>query len=98
MSVKLVGAWTAGAMLVALYVYATLAAIGNLTGMAAFVGSALGPVPWILLGAQVAVPAIALIASLVIARGRNSGTRLVLLAAGLCTAAAIQLEIMHLIS
>lgn len=98
MNVKLVSAWTAGILLFALYVYATMAAVGNLVGMATFVGSALGPLPWALLGLQAAIPALALVTSLLISRGRSAGMRILLLAAGICVAAAIQLEIMHLIS
>lgn len=98
MNAKLISAWIAAVALLALYAYATAAALGNLLGMSKFVGSALGVLPWILLVLQVAVPAISLIAALIIARGRGAGMRILLLATGICVAAAIQLEIMHLIS
>ncbi|MGO3147858.1 MAG: hypothetical protein ACTIJ6_09285 [Leucobacter sp.] len=91
-------AWVAGIILVGLYGYATVAAVGNLMGMSTFLGGALGPLPWTLLGVAVGVPALALVISLLVARGRGAGVRLLLIATGLCVTAAIHLEIMHLIS
>lgn len=91
-------AWIAGIVLIGLYGYATAAAVGNLMGMSAFLGAALGPLPWTLLGVAIGVPALALVISLFLARGRGAGVRILLLATGLCVTAAIHLEIMHLIS
>lgn len=96
--VKLIAAWVAAALLLALYAYAVAAGIGNLLGMSAFLGDALGILPWVLLGFAIAAPVLALIVSLTVARGRSAWIRVLLLATGLCAAAAVQLEIMHLIS
>ncbi|MFC5338685.1 hypothetical protein [Leucobacter denitrificans] len=91
-------AWVVGVLLVGLYGYATVAAIGNLMGMSTYLGAVLGPFPWVLLGVAIAIPAIALGVALLLARGRGAGVRLLMIAAGLCVTAAIHLEIMHLIS
>lgn len=98
MTVRLISAWVAGAVLAALYVYATIAAIGNLFGMGQFLGEALGVLPWALLGIGVIIPAIAFVLSFVVAHGRSAWVKVLVLASGLCLAAAVQLEIMHLIS
>ncbi|MFF8818399.1 hypothetical protein ACF07D_10435 [Leucobacter sp. NPDC015123] len=98
MNVKLISAWGAAVVIVALYAYAVVAGIGNLMGMSTFLGEALGPLPWTLLGLAIFVPIGALLVSLLVARGRTAWVRVLLLATGLCVAAAVQLEIMHLIS
>lgn len=98
MNAKVISAWIAGVAILALYAYAVAAGIGNLMGMSAFLGEALGPLPWTLLGLAIAVPVIALLASLFAARGKSAWVRVLLLATGLCVSAAVQLEIMHLIS
>ncbi len=91
-------AWVAGLLLLGLYGYATVAAVGNLMGMSTYLGPLLGPLPWILLGVAIALPMISLTVALLLARRRGAGIRLLLLATGLCVTAAIHLEIMHLIS
>lgn len=91
-----IAALGAGVVLVGLYAYATVAAVGNLTGMTTVLGDVLGALPWALLIAAVVVPALALIVALLLGRGRGAGQRLLLLAAGLCVTAAIHLEIGHL--
>lgn len=93
-----IAAWVAGILLVALYGYSVVAAVGNLVGMSGFLGAVFGPLPWMLLWAGAIVPVVALVVTLILGRGRTAGMRLLLLATGLCVAAAIQLEIMHLIS
>lgn len=98
MIAKRISTWAIGLVLVALYVYATVAAVGNLIGMGAFLGDAFGVLPWVLLGVGVAVPAISLILALALAAQRGAWARILLLATGLCVTAAVQLEIMHLIS
>lgn len=98
MKLKVITAWIAGVVILALYAYAVAAGVGNLLGMSQFLGEALGPLPWALLGTAIAVPVIALIVSLIIARGKSAWVRVLLLATGLCVSAAVQLEIMHLIS
>lgn len=98
MNARLIGAWIAGVLLTALYAYAVIAGIGNLIGMSTFLGDALGVLPWTLLGLAVFLPIGAFIVSLIVATGRSAWVRILLLATGLCVAAAGQLEIMHLIS
>ncbi|KAF5287531.1 hypothetical protein FQR65_LT21016 [Abscondita terminalis] len=93
-----IAAWVAGVLLTGLYAYAIAAAVGNLIGMSTFLGDTFGVLPWVMLGAGIAVPALAFIVALLIGRGRGPGVRILILATGLCVAAAIQLEIMHLIS
>ncbi|MGO2138963.1 MAG: hypothetical protein ACTH30_01015 [Leucobacter sp.] len=98
MNAKLISAWVAGVLILALYAYGVVAAIGNLMGMSTFLGEALGPLPWALLGIAIFVPIGAIIVSLIVARGRTAWVRVLLLATGLCVTAAVQLEIMHLMS
>lgn len=98
MNVKLISAWIAGAAIAALSAYAVAAGIGNLMGMSSFLGDALGVLAWVLLGLSIFAPIGAFIVALVVARGRSAWVRVLLLATGLCVAAAVQLEIMHLIS
>lgn len=98
MKVKLISAWVAAVAILALYAYAVAAGVGNLLGMSSFLGDALGPLPWTLLGLAIFLPVAALVIALIVARGRSAWVRVLLLATGLCVAAAAQLEIMHLIS
>lgn len=98
MKVKLISAWVAAVAILALYAYAVAAGVGNLLGMSSFLGDALGPLPWTLLGLAIFLPVGALVIALILARGRSAWVRVLLLATGLCVAAAAQLEIMHLIS
>ena len=98
MNAKVISAWVAGLAVVALYAYLVAAAIGNLLGMSRFLGEALGPLPWTLLGLAVFAPIGALIVTLIIARDRGAWVRVLLLFTGLCVAAAVQLEIIHLAS
>ncbi|WP_084766629.1 hypothetical protein [Leucobacter komagatae] len=98
MKVKLISAWVAAVAILALYAYAVAAGVGNLLGMSSFLGDALGPLPWTLLGLAIFLPVGALVIALIVARGRSAWVRVLLLATGLCVAAAAQLEIMHLIS
>lgn len=93
-----VATWAMGVVLVGLYAYSTVAAVGNLIGMGTYLGDALGVLPWVLLGIGVALPAISVIVALLLAHKRGAWARILLLATGLCLTAAIQLEIMHLIS
>ncbi|KIP53896.1 hypothetical protein SD72_00160 [Leucobacter komagatae] len=95
---KLISAWVAAVAILALYAYAVAAGVGNLLGMSSFLGDALGPLPWTLLGLAIFLPVGALVIALIVARGRSAWVRVLLLATGLCVAAAAQLEIMHLIS
>lgn len=98
MIAKRISPWALGVLLIGLYAYATAAAVGNLIGMGTYLGDALGVLPWALLGLGVAIPAISLIVALLLTLKRGAWSRILLLAAGLCLTAAIQLEIMHLIS
>lgn len=93
--------WIIGVLLVALYAYATVAAVGNYVGVSSmleFLGMEIRPIAWVLLVAGVAIPAIALAVSLLLGRRKTPVVRLLLLGTGLCVTAALQLEIMHLIS
>lgn len=98
MSARVVSAWVVAIGVLGLYAYAVAAGIGNLVGMSTFLGDVLGPLPWALLGLTVVAPIVALVVALILARGRTAWVRVLLLATGLCVAAAVQLEIMHLMS
>ncbi|GAA2180778.1 hypothetical protein GCM10009847_19950 [Leucobacter tardus] len=88
--------WGAAAIIVALYIYAVVAAVGNLLGMVGFLGDALSATAYIALIGGIAAPPLGLAAALWLGRGRTGGVRLLLLAAGLCGAAALQLDVLHL--
>lgn len=93
-------AWTVGILVTLLYAYMVVAAVGNLTmlpQMAASLGVELAPAGWAWLGFGIALPVIVYALALVIARRRSAGIRVLVLAAGLCFAAAVQLEVMHLV-
>jgi hypothetical protein len=93
-------AWTAGALLVALYAYTVIAAIGNvvlLPQMASSMGLGITGAGWFWLAFGVALPVLVLALALLIGRGRTAGPRLLVVAAGLCLVAAVQLEVLHLV-
>lgn len=98
MIAKRISSWAVGLVFVALYAYALVAAIGNVIGMGTYLGGALGVLPWTLLGLGAATPVIACVLALVLSARRGAWARILLLATGLCVTAAVQLEIMHLIS
>lgn len=96
MNARAIGAWGVGAVLTALYVYTVVAAVGNLIGMAEFLGSALGPAAWVTLISGVVVPVVVYVVALLLARGKGAAKRLLILATGLCATAVIQLDMLHL--
>lgn len=97
---RLITAWVGGVLLTALYVYAVLTGVGNLTGMLGFAG-ALGTTlsapgwAWLLIG--VAMPALVFAGALLLGRGRRAGSRILLLAAGIALVAVWQIDVLHLI-
>ncbi|UBH05555.1 hypothetical protein K8P10_001066 [Leucobacter sp. Psy1] len=95
MAAKISG-WATAAVITALYIYASVAAVGNLLGMVGFLGDALSTTAWIALIAGIAAPPIGFVVALWLGRRRTGGIRLLLLAAGLCGAAAMQLDVLHL--
>lgn len=93
-------AWAIGILITALYAYTVVAAVGNvimLPEMGAEIGYGITPVGWWWLGFGVALPVIAYAVALVIGRRRSAAVRLLVLAAGICVVAAVQLEVMHLV-
>lgn len=95
-----VSAWVAGVLLTVLYAYMVVAAIGNLVGlqqMGGAIGLELTGIGWFWLLLGVGLPVLILLLALLIGRKRRAGARLLVLAAGLALAAAVQLEVMHLV-
>ena len=93
-------AWTAGVLITALYVYTVVAAVGNvilLPQMAATLGVGLTPIGWGWLVFGVALPVVVYGLALLVARRRTAGPRILVLAAGLCLVAAVQLEVLHMV-
>lgn len=95
MAARIAG-WGSAAVITALYIYAVVAAVGNLIGMIGFLGEALSPTAWAALVLGIVAPPIGFAAALWFGRGRSAGVRILLLAAGLCGAAAVQLDVLHL--
>ncbi|MBK0420864.1 hypothetical protein JD292_02060 [Leucobacter sp. CSA2] len=92
--------WAIGILIAALYGYMVVAAIGNfllLPQMAASLGVALTPVGWGWLTFGIALPVVVFAVALVFARKRSAWVRILLLATGLCFAAAVQLEVLHMV-
>lgn len=96
MNARAIAAWGVGVVLTALYAYTVIAAVGNLMGMAEFLGSALSPTAWTTLITGVVIPVIVYIIALLLGRGQRAARRLVILAAGLCVTAVLQLDMLHL--
>ena len=97
---RMIVSWTAGVLVTLLYVYMVVAAVGNLTmlpQMAASLEVEMTPVGWAWLGFGVALPVVVFVLALLIGRKRSAGARILVLAAGICLAAAVQLEVMHLV-
>lgn len=92
--------WAIGIVITALYAYMVVAAIGNvvlLPQLAATMGLAMTTIGWFWLGVGVALPVVVYAVALVIARKSGAAVRLLVLFTGLCVAAAIQLELLHLV-
>ncbi len=97
---KLISAWSAGVLLGLLYLYATVAGIGNLVGvmgMSAALGTGLTGSGrfWLVVG--VVMPAVVFALALLLGRRRGAGARILLLAAGVALVAAWQIDIMHVV-
>lgn len=93
-------AWAAALLIVALYAYTVVAAIGNLIGipgMADAMGLSMTGAGWFWLWFGVVIPIVVLGLALLTGRRRSAGLRVLVLAAGLCLVAAVQLEVMHLV-
>lgn len=93
-------AWVMGIVITLLYASATMSGIGNLTGMiglAEAMGLAITWIGWLWLVFGVALPVIVFLLALLIGRGRSAVQRLLVLAAGLCAVAAVQLEVLLLV-
>lgn len=92
--------WLLGSLLAALYVYATVAAIGNWIGMreiASSLSGGLSPSGIVWLSCGVVLPPLALTGALVAGRKKPALQRLLLLVLGLSLVAVMSLNILHLI-
>ena len=98
--VKTVSAWIVGVLLAVLYVYAAIAAVGNVLGMmglAGALGTGLSGSGWLWLSVGVLIPLLLLAAALWLDRGRAPWTRILLLAAGIAVVAVLQIDVTHVI-
>lgn len=98
--VKTVSAWVVGVLLAVLYVYAAIAAVGNVLGMiglAGALGTGLSGTGWLWLTLGVLIPLVLLAVALWLGRGRAAWTRILLLAAGIAVVAALQIDVTHVI-
>lgn len=93
-------AWGIGVLIALLYVSTVVAAAGNLIGipsMAEAMGLGITGAGWFWLWFGAIMPIAVFGIALLIGRGRRAGLRLLVLGAGLCVVAAVQLEVMHLV-
>lgn len=93
-------AWVVAILIVLLYAYLVVAAVGNIIGltqMAALIGLGLTPFGWFWLVAGIALPVVVFVIAVLVGRRRTALPRLLVLAAGVALVAAVQLEIMHLV-
>ena len=94
-------AWAAGVLLALLYGYLVVASVGNILGLqqsADAFGLALTPLAWAVLVFGIALPAIVFVGALLVSRRRTPGTRILVIVAGVCLVAAVQLESNHFVS
>ncbi|UOQ60497.1 hypothetical protein MUN76_00465 [Leucobacter rhizosphaerae] len=97
---RIVSAWIAGVLLGALYLYAAVAAVGNVLGMiglAGALGTGLSATGWLWLVLGVLIPLVVFGLALWLGRRRTAWTRILLLAAGIAVVAALQIDVMHVI-
>lgn len=97
---RLITAWIAGLVLATLYLYAAVAAVGNLigmTGLAAALDVGLSVSGWLWLIAGILIPLLVMGLALWLGRRRSAWARILLLAAGVAVVAALQIDVMHLI-
>ena len=97
MMTRIVG-WGYAALLLLLFVYATIAAVGNFIGVTGALGDLIGGLGYVLLILGIALPALGLAVALWLGWKRTGGQRLLLLSAALCAVAALQLELQHLVT
>lgn len=98
--VRIVTAWVAGVLLAVLYVYAAIAAVGNILGMiglAGALGTGLSASGWLWLTLGVLIPVLVFALALLLSRRRGPWTRILLLAAGIAVVAVLQIDVMHVI-
>lgn len=94
-------AWLAIVIAVALYAYATWAAIGNLLLLpqfAASLGLGITPTGWSWLSIQVALPLVVAIVSVILGRKRRLPVRALLLIAGVTVVSVLSIDITHSIA
>ncbi|WP_217134403.1 hypothetical protein [Leucobacter chinensis] len=92
--------WVGFIAVIGLYAYSISAAIGNWIGMdqlATILADGLSDIGRVWLVVGVAVPALALLVSLLIGVGKKRSTKLLLMVAGLTVVAVLQLDMMHLV-
>lgn len=97
---RTISVWALFALLVVLYVYMVVAAIGNLLllpDMAAQIGLSVNGIGWFWLWLGVLLPVTVFVLAAVLGRRQKRASRLLLFALGLALAAAMQLEILHLV-
>lgn len=97
---KVVAAWIAGVLLSVLYLYAAVAAIGNLMyfpGLADASGLEVSTIGWTWLIIGIVMPVALLALALILGKKRKAGIRILLLAVGITVVAVLQTDIMHLI-
>lgn len=97
---RTIAGWAVGVILIGLYAYALIAAIGNAIGMPQVaeslgLGLSAAGLAWITVG--IIIPPLILALALVLGRGRSMALKLLLLAAGICLVAGLQLDIMHVV-
>ncbi|QIM16942.1 hypothetical protein G7067_11880 [Leucobacter insecticola] len=97
---KTLTAWIVGLMLAALYVYAAVAAVGNLIGMIGYaerLGLGLSVSGWAWLIAGIALPILILACALWTARRRAAWARILFLAVGVAVVSVVQIDVMYAI-
>lgn len=95
------GSWLAIVIAIALYAYATWAALGNLLLLpqfAASIGLGITPTGWLWLSIQVALPLMVAIVTLLLGRKRRLPVRALLLIAGVTLVSVLSIDITHSIA
>lgn len=95
-----ISAWIAAVLVLVLYSSMAIFAVGNVLGMqelSEILQLPISGVGWWWLSFGVALPILGIAVSLLIARRSTAWVRVLVLAAGLCVCAAIQLEVSHLV-
>lgn len=98
--VSKISAWACGALITVLYAYMVIAGVGNILGMndaSALLQLPISGVGWWWLGFGTVLPIVSYSVALIVARTQSAWLRVMILAAGLCATAAVQLEVSHLV-